>query len=132
MCRSLLAGVGFVVAVPAVGVLAAACSGGGCSSGPVPTDGTLSGVLQAVGGPAPGNPRPLPGTIQLRDQNGRAVSSAIAGADGKFSVRVAAGTYVVTGRSPLYQGGRVDCQATGPVSVSSGKMTRVVVSCQLR
>ncbi len=54
------------------------------------------------------------------------------GAGGRYSVRVPAGTYAVTGRSPLYQDGAAVCRAAGPATVTSGHRTEADVLCQLR
>jgi len=114
--------------------LLAACSSGphpaGPATTPAPAEGTLTGHLYAVGGPAPGAPRPWPGTITL---TGLGVHLVIGvGAGGRYSVRVPAGTYAVAGRSPLYQDGAGACRATGPVTVASGHRTEADVLCQLR
>lgn len=66
--------------------------------------GILSGVLEMVGGPAPGPARPLPGTVTVR-RSGQPPVEVSAGKDGAFSVELPAGTYQVTARSPLYQDG---------------------------
>lgn len=82
-----------------------------------------------MGGPAPGAPRPWPGTVTL---TGPGVHLAIGvGADGRYSVRVPAGIYAVAGRSPLYQDGAAACRAAGPVTVASGHRTEADVLCQL-
>jgi hypothetical protein len=90
--------------------------------------GVVQGTLDAVGGAPPGTPRPLPGSITLRGSDGT-VFTAAAGSDGLFSVRVPIDTYTITGRSPLYDGGNVDCTASGPVTVSSRATIRVVIAC---
>lgn len=83
-----------------------------------------------MGGPAPGAPRPWPGTVTL---TGPGVHRAVGvGAGGRYSVRVPAGTYAVTGRSPLYQDGAAVCRAAGPATVTSGHRTEADVLCQLR
>jgi hypothetical protein len=93
--------------------------------------GVVVGALEAVGGPAPGTPRPLSGSITLRDSVGT-VFTGTAGSDGLFSVRVPPGVYTVTGRSPLYNSGTVDCQSVGSVTVAARTTIRVVVMCQER
>ena len=93
--------------------------------------GVVQGTLQAVGGPAPGAPRPLKGSITLRESDG-AVFTAAVGSDGVFVVRVPIGTYAITGRSPLYDGGRTDCISSGSVILSVGAMIHVVVLCEER
>ena len=72
---------------------AAACSGQN------PAEGTLTGHLYGVGGPAPGLPRPWPGTVTL---TGPGVNRDVpVGASGTYSVTVPAGRYTVTGHSLL-------------------------------
>jgi hypothetical protein len=93
--------------------------------------GTLTGHLYGVGGPAPGAPRPWPGTITVT--GGLGVHRDVqVGASGRFSVLVPAGTYTVAGRSPRYQDGAGACRAVGPVLVTSGHRTKADVLCQLR
>jgi hypothetical protein len=112
--------------VPAASASASASG----SAGPASAEGILAGHLYAVGGPAPGAPRPWPGTVTL---TGPGVHRAIrVGAGGGYSVLVPAGTYAVAGRSPLYQDGAGACRAAGPVMVTSGHRTRADVLCQLR
>jgi len=90
--------------------------------------GVVQGTLEAVGGAAPGTPRPLKGSITLRDSDGT-VFTATAGSDGVFLVKVPIGTYAITGRSPLYDSGKADCPSSGPVTVTVGATIRVVVAC---
>jgi hypothetical protein len=93
-------------------------------------EGTLTGHLYGVGGPAPGAPRPWPGTVTL---TGPGVHQAVqVGAAGRFSVVVPAGTYAVAGRSPLYQSGTGLCRAAGPATVTTGHRTEADVLCQMR
>jgi hypothetical protein len=79
--------------------LAAVCLAGftAACSGQVPADGTLTGHLYGVGGPAPGSPRPWPGTVTL---TGPGVHRDVpVGATGSYSVMVPAGSYTVAGRA---------------------------------
>ena len=95
-----------------------------------PLTGTLTGHLYGVGGPAPGTPRPWPGTVTL---TGPGVHRDIlVGASGSFSVLVPAGTYTVAGRSPRYGSGAGVCRAAGPATVTTGHRTRADVRCQLK
>jgi Tol biopolymer transport system component len=91
--------------------------------------GTISGHLFAVGGPAPGLHRPLPGTIFV---SGSADFHAEVGSDGSYSLVVPAGTYAVSGRSPLYQAGHLVCHASSPVTLTSGSVVKADVFCQER
>jgi hypothetical protein len=107
-------------------VLLASCSS---PNGPPGPTGTLTGMLQAVGGPSGAGPRALSGHVTLHGPNGRRAIISV-GADGRFSVPVSVGTYTVSGRSPQYDGGTADCRASGPVSVAKGLRSRVKVDCQ--
>ena len=134
-CRvgACLAGIclaGLLAACSSAGSASAGSASAGSASAGSSAEGTLTGHLYAVGGPAPGAPRPWPGTVTLI---GPGVHLAIGvGAGGRYSVRVPAGTYAVAGRSPLYQDGAGACRAAGPVTVASGHRTEVDVLCQLR
>lgn len=98
---------------------------------PAVRTGIVRGTLDAVGGVAPGLPRPLPGTIRLRASNGT-LFTATTGADGAFSLHVPAGSYTVTGSSPLIGGGAAVCQATTSVSLSAGATVTTMVICQVK
>ena len=112
-------------------VLVASVSLAGCSSpdGPSGPTGTLTGTLQAVGGPAGGSPRALSGQVTARESNGARYSFS-AGANGRFSIHVPVGTYTVSGQNPDYEGGTAKCQASGPVKVTKGATSSVAVDCQ--
>jgi len=119
------------VSLTLLAAMAAGMTLAGCSSptGPSGSTGTLTGTFQAVGGPSGTGPRALTGQITLHESNGDKFSIAV-GASGRFSVPAAVGTYTVTGRSPQYEGGTADCQASGPVTVAEGATTSVEVDCQ--
>jgi hypothetical protein len=117
-----------VIGVP-VGVTLLLRSGATTSPAEIAGYGRILGTLEAVGGPAPGTPRPLRGSITLRNSSGTAFT-ATAGSDGAFSVRIPPGPYTVIGRSPLYDSGIADCQPIEPVTVVAGTTIRVVVACQ--
>jgi hypothetical protein len=107
----------------------AACSSPRPAAGSSAT-GTLKGHLYGVGGPAPGAPRPWPGTVTL---TGPGVHRDIqVGVSGSFSVLVPAGTYTVAGRSPRYGSGAGVCRAAGPATVTTGHRTSTDVLCQMR
>ena len=98
-------------------------------SGQYLADGILTGHLYGVGGPAPGLPRPWPGTVTL---TGAGVHLDVrVGASGAYSVRVPPGRYTVTGHSPLYGNGTYFCQAAGMATVTSGRTTKADVLCQM-
>ena len=110
-------------ALPLILALLAGCSG---------ATGVISGELVAVGGPV--NVRqPLPGTVQISGEGHESTYRVLPSADGSFSVEVPTGTYVVTGRSPLYQGGRLDCRIAQPsLTVGAHETITVDVSCGMR
>jgi hypothetical protein len=118
--------------------LVAACAGPHPATGPAvvspavvspAAEGTLTGHLYGVGGPAPGAPRSWPGTVTL---TGPGVHRDVqVSAAGRFSVLVPAGTYALAGRSPLYQSGTGVCRAAGPATVTTGHRTEADVLCQL-
>ena len=115
-----------VAAIVAASVTAIAIS---LNSGQVHADGTLTGHLYGVGGPAPGSPRPWPGTVTL---TGPGVHRDVAvGASGTYSVMVPAGRYTVAGHSPAYDSGAGLCQAAGVATVTSGHSTKADVLCQM-
>jgi hypothetical protein len=94
-----------------------------------PAEGTLTGHLYGVGGPAPGLPRPWPGTVTL---NGSNVHLHLpVGASGAFSVAVPPGRYTLVGYSPQYESGAAPCQPTGVATVTSGHTTTANVWCQM-
>jgi photosystem II stability/assembly factor-like uncharacterized protein len=94
--------------------------------------GVVLGTLDAVGGLAPGGPRPLPGSITLRDSAGTAFTGT-AGSDGMFSLRVPTGSYTITGHSQLLDSGSGDCHSIEQtVTVTAGATIRVVVACQVK
>jgi hypothetical protein len=113
----------FLVGLALAGVFLAGCSG------PGPADGTLTGHLYGVGGPAPGLPRPWPGTVTLTGPGVH--QDASVGADGSYSVTVPAGRYTVVGRSPLYESDAALCRATEVATVTSGHTTTADVLCQM-
>ena len=109
-----------------VGVTASACH----SDHPA---GVVKGRLVAVGGPAPGSPRPLAGTVSFTGPEAKSVS---VGKDGAFQISLPPGTYKVQGHSPLYGGGTYTCSPMNPhprpgeTVVREGAATSVLVVCE--
>lgn len=102
----------------------------GCGGNPVYHQ-AVPGRFVRVGGPAPGSPFPLPGTVTARTATG-AMYTATAGRDGRFKLSLPPGTYRVTGRSPLMQSGQMICAATAELHVSRGRPARpVTVVCSI-
>jgi len=134
------------IVVPLAGCAAGAGAGAaavphGSAARPAPR-GTVTGRLQREGGPlGPGGtqPRviPLPGTVrfELAGRTRPPVAVAV-GRSGTFSVRLAPGTYHVTGQSPRIQEGTGDGTTTDPpcaqptaVTVVAGRTARVTLNC---
>ena len=102
----------------------------GCSARPSDEQ-TVHGRFVRVGGPAPGSPVPLPGSITARARNGQSFTST-AGRTGRFTLSLPPGSYRVTGRSPLMQSGQMICAATRQLHVIHGKAARpVTVVCSI-
>lgn len=115
----------------AIAVLAVGLAGlAGCGGNPGYHQ-TVPGTFVRVGGPAPGSPVPLPGTITARTATGQTFT-ATAGRDGRFTLSLPPGTYRVTGRSPLMQSGQMTCAATAELHVSRGQPAGpVTVVCSI-
>jgi len=92
--------------------------------------GTLVGHLYAVGGPAPGNPRGISGTITAHGDNGsRSVKTS---PDGRFSIHLPTGTYTLRGHSHQYNQGTSRCTAQHIVTVKRDQTVSIDVLCQLK
>jgi hypothetical protein len=127
MCRKSLSLLSLLLGMAAL-VSLASCSS---PNGPPGPTGTLTGMLQAVGGPPGIGPRGLYGQVTLHGSSGH-ITGITVGANGRFSVPASVGTYTVSGRSPRYEGGTAVCRASGPVVVTKGVTTSVEVDCQER
>jgi hypothetical protein len=111
-------------------VLAALCAGAtfaGCSS--PPDEGTLDGTLQAVGGPAGIGPRLLSGSMTFHGSDGNIATIHLSG-NGRFSAHLPVGRYTVAGRSPQFEEGIGECQASGLVTVTKDVTSHIEVDCQ--
>jgi hypothetical protein len=98
------------------------------------TLGFVTGSFVAVGGPAPGSTRPLPGQVTAQNSAGHKFTVAV-GKSGKFVLWLPAGVYRLTGRSPMFSVNGVEgtCAADQPVLVRAGKKTLgVEVVCLLK
>ena len=113
--------------------LAASVSLAGCDlsspTGPPGPTGTVTGMLQAVGGPSGVSLRALGGQVTLYGSSGNIAAISV-GSNDRFSVPATVGTYTASGRSPQYKGGTADCHASGPITVTKGRTTKVEVDCQ--
>jgi len=123
---------GVLLGLCAAAPLGSACAGGSGAAHPTPgtaTAGVIHGRLVAEGGPQGVSPRPLPGQVNAVGA-GTASHVATVTADGSFRLSVAPGTYTLTGTSPLYNAGHVQCRAQQPVSVSAGQAVTADIYCQ--
>lgn len=95
--------------------------------------GSLGGVVETVGGPAPGSPHPVRATVIVRGA-GRSVVEVSTAPDGVFSIDLPAGTYQVTAHSPRYQDGRGVCHPGSgrTIGVQPGQTTKVRITCEER
>lgn len=84
-----------VAAVTSVSILA------GCSDQPGPHQ-TVTGLLVRAGGPPPGSPVPLPGTVVARNAGGQFTTTT--GKNGRFQLSLPPGMYRLTGHSPQVMG----------------------------
>lgn len=125
-----------LVIIGLAAMLLTACAGG---PGPVSPRGTVAGRLMIEGGPGvpggrqPGQ-RPIPGTVQFADRGHRLILVQV-GSSGDFSVRLPAGSYAVSGRSPrvieVSNGARreITCSQTLSVTVTLRHTSRVALTC---
>ena len=116
------------VGVISVSVMLAANCGG------APGKGTLSGHLFIAGGPLPlGSttrpPQPVSGHVVARSHAG--AYTATAGSDGRYTMRIPPGTYVVTGTSPNYNDSHSPCPADKPITVLLDQARNADVYCQV-
>ena len=93
-----------------------------------PVTATIDGRLLAVGGPAPGTARPLPGTVIVRTPTSEI--SVPVGNDGRYSAEVPPGRYEIEGHSPLYGSGKYLCRALKSASPAANETTTANVYCQ--
>jgi hypothetical protein len=92
--------------------------------------GTLTGRLIMVGGPAPGAPSAVSGTVVL--SGGVSADHRDVGPDGTFRFSPPPGRYRLTGTSPSYGSGIYPCRANGRPHVQANQTTRADVVCELR
>jgi len=118
-------------AAGAIAMAAALSAVAGCSGGPAPSTGTVTGYLEMVGGPATlagGTPSfRVPGTITAVSP--RDTQHGPAAKNGAFTLVLPAGTYTLTGTSPQYNSGQGRCIAVSKVVIRTGAITRANVTC---
>ena len=102
------------------------------SDPPPTTDGIAQGSMHEIGGPAPGLPKPIAGTLVATGTDGRQHTTTV-DVNGRFSITLAPGEYTVEGHSPTYGNGAYTCGAnTAPVVVRANAVTDVELYCQIR
>jgi hypothetical protein len=110
--------------------------------------GTITGVLEEVGGPAPGAAHGLAGTVNVTnnapsaevpgcppaalDVACAASLQVVTDASGHFRVDVPAGEYTVNGYSPQYLDGNGGCGGGSHLRVETAQTTPVEVVCPIR
>jgi hypothetical protein len=111
--------------------VAAASSTHGQAGGAAHSEyGRVAGNFEREGGPiGPGGQQPpvvpLPGTMHFQRHGHRGVRVKV-GNSGTFSVRLAPGSYSVSGSTPGMFG---RCRLAGKVTVRAGRTRHIVVSC---
>lgn len=103
----------FIAVVTAsVSILVGCCGQSG-------SDQTVTGLLVRVGGPPPGSPVPLPGTVVARNTAGGQFTTTT-GNNGRFQLSLPQGTYRLTGQSPQVMGDSQQelCRAARTVHVT--------------
>jgi hypothetical protein len=129
----LLAGGGVAAASTALGTPTAHGTPGRASHA---ADGRVTGKFEREGGPPEPSGKqpvvPLSGTMRFARAGHRTVRVHV-GKSGKFSVRLAPGSYRVSGRTPqiLQVPGNIEatCWLHGRLKVSSGRTRHIVVTC---
>jgi hypothetical protein len=99
-----------------------------------PSYGSVNGRFLAIGGPAPGLPRPKPGTgtVVFTDARTGRAQTVDTRTGGTFGSAIPPGSYTVVGHISSYQGGRVGCAARGSVTVHADTPARINVYCEER
>jgi hypothetical protein len=82
--------------------------------------GTITGVLELVGGPAPGRSFPEPGTVTAH-RHGVAIATVRTTRHGRYVLQLAPGRYRLTGR-PRHT--KVNCFTPHPVTVRADKTVK--------
>jgi len=90
--------------------------------------GTVTGQLMLVGGPAPGAPVPLTGTVTAQGRGSDHVATT--DSHGRFSFNLPVGSYLLSGHSPKYDDGNGTCNSEAQITVQPHRVQQVNVLCQ--
>jgi hypothetical protein len=128
-----------------LGLLVICCSG--CSSSKPRGDssstsagqGSVTGTLRLVGGPAPGADNPAAGEVYAftsASLTGTPTAKVKTGSNGSFSLNLSPGTYYLAATSPSFS---IDpppatppCRGDKPAVVSRGTASRIDVLCHMK
>jgi len=83
-----------------------------------------------VGGSPPGVARPVRGTVTAAASSGARCEVTVRN-DGRFDLDLARGVYHLTGRSPLFGGGKYQCSADRRVALVDKRVVANVI-CPVR
>jgi hypothetical protein len=127
--------VGPLLACALLAPLAACSQDQGAPFGPpAPApDGAVRGHLLFVGGPAPGRPHGIAGTLTLTQritQTDLITRHITVDQSGSYSASIPPGRWWVQGRSPAFGSGKYPCRANSVVVVAPDLTTKVNVYCQ--
>ena len=100
----------------------------GCSSGS--QTGTVEGRFLMVGGPMPGYSIPVAGRVTVTSTDGHRTVLRVE-RNTRFETTVTAGKVSLVGRSPYFDGGRVDCRPDHRVVVKAHATIHADVLCQM-
>jgi hypothetical protein len=90
------------------------------------------GRFRIVGGPYPGENRPLDGVIEVhRGSTTGALVERVPTSHGRFDVSLATGRYVFVGRSAGLTSGGQGCTTGRAIHVTKGQAVHVTVQCDV-
>jgi hypothetical protein len=95
-----------------------------------PSTGSIEGTLRLIGGPNNVMFKAT-GTVTASGSRGEA-KVAHAGSDGRFTLRLRPGDYVVSGSSPAYNENNGGCTTANTVTVRRSQVAKVDVICSMR
>jgi hypothetical protein len=124
---------GRVVACAVAVLMLAGCSGTASASGTHHRDGTVIGRFVREGGPlGPGGKQPpavpLSGTVRFTRTHGHTVVVHV-GSTGRFTVRLRAGRYRVSGSSAAINSAKSPCTPPMSVRVRARRTAHLTVVC---